>query len=150
MPFPGLRIARTSVGKGVFAARDYVDGEVVGEITGDTIADPEYSSRYSFDLENGCQLEPEAPFRYVNHSCDPNCSFQVVEVRHDNAKSTTRQLMLFTIDEIPCGEELTIDYNWPKSFAIPCKCGSEYCRGWIVGRSYLDPAEADAATTSKA
>ena len=145
--FPGLRIARTSVGKGVFAARSFVDGEVVGEITGETIEDPDYTSRYAFDLENGSQLEPAAPFRFVNHSCDPNCSFQVLEIKHGTAP-IRRQLMLFTIDDIRSGEELTIDYNWPASYAIPCKCGSSYCRGWIVGRNYMEehrldePAEA--------
>lgn len=137
-PFPGLRIARTSVGKGVFAARAFVDGEVVGEITGETIVDPDYTSRYAFDLENGYQLEPEAPFRFVNHSCNPNCSFQVLEVKHDDSSQIKRQLLLFTIDEIPNGEELTIDYNWPASYAIPCRCGSEYCRGMIIGQHYLN------------
>ena len=149
-PFPGLRIARTSVGKGLFAARTYVDGEVIGEITGETISDPEYTSRYAFDLEDGNQLEPAAPFRFVNHSCDPNCSFEVLEIKHGDAKEPKRQLMLFAIDAIHSGEELTIDYNWPAQYAIPCKCGSVHCRGWIVGSRYLNETEEPPPTISKA
>ena len=137
-PFPGFRIARTSMGKGVFAERSFALGEVVGEITGRTIDDPDYCSRYAFDLENGLQLEPEAPFRFVNHSCDPNCSFEVIDVTHGVRGTMRRQIMLFAIYVITTGDELTIDYNWPVRFAIPCKCRSEYCRGWIVGEHHLD------------
>jgi len=31
--------------------------------------------RYCMDIGNGRVLEPHAPFRYVNHSCEPNCEF---------------------------------------------------------------------------
>jgi uncharacterized protein len=136
-----FRIARTSMGKGVFATRSFEIGEVVGEITGEAIDDPEYSSRYAFDLEDGRQLEPAPPFRFVNHSCDPNCSFEVIDVT-DVRRVTRRQLMLFAIYDIDTGDQLTIDYNWPASFAIPCKCRSEYCRGWVVGEEHM-PSEKD-------
>lgn len=136
-PYPGFRISRTSMGKGVFAARPFDLGEVVGEITGETIVDPDYCSRYAFDLENGNQLEPAAPFRFVNHSCDPNCSFEVIDVHNGSSRSVRRQIMLFAIYIIGTGDELTIDYNWPVRFAIPCKCRSEYCRGWVVGEQHL-------------
>ncbi|MEZ6134087.1 MAG: SET domain-containing protein [Pirellulaceae bacterium] len=128
-----FRVSRTAVGKGVFTTRSYLVGEVVGEITGTTIDDPAYSSRYSFDLEDGTQLEPETPFRFVNHSCDPNCCFEVIDVNDAQRRTQRRQLMLFAIYPICAGDELTIDYNWPASFAIPCKCRSEYCRGQIMG-----------------
>ncbi len=125
------------MGKAVFAARPFALGEIVGEITGETIDDPDYCSRYAFDLENGNQLEPQAPFRFVNHSCDPNCSFEVIDVQQGRTGNVRRQLMLFAIYLINTGDELTIDYNWPVGFAIPCKCGSSYCRGWIVGEQHL-------------
>lgn len=130
------------MGKGVFATRSFDIGEVVGEITGEAIEDPEYSSRYAFDLEDGRQLEPAAPFRFVNHSCDPNCSFEVINVT-DARRVTRRQLMLFAIYDIDSGDQLTIDYNWPVGFAIPCKCRSEYCRGWVVGEQHM-PTGTDA------
>lgn len=136
----GLRIGRSPVGKAVFATRRIFDGTCIGEIEGEVICDDEYRSRYAFDLENGAQLEPAAPFRFVNHSCEPNCAFDLIGVDHiDQPKSrTVRKLLIFAINDIESGDELTIDYNWPASFAIPCNCKTPSCRGWIVGKKSLE------------
>lgn len=149
----GLRIGRTAVGKGLFATKRIVDGCCIGEIQGLVIADDEYVSRYAFDLDDGRQLEPSPPFRFVNHCCAPNCAFQNFSFpRADptaplvatmssavptSSAATTfggplRKLLLFSICDIDIGQELTIDYNWPAIFAIPCACRSPQCRGWIV------------------
>ena len=69
-----VEIAETNTGKGVFALRFYPEAAVIGEITGELIRDPNHGSSYAFDLD-GLILEPFEPFRYVNHSCDPNCEF---------------------------------------------------------------------------
>ena len=69
-----VRVGRARVGRGVFAQKRFRISELIGEICGDIIDDPNYGSSYCFSLENGSQLEPTAPFRYVNHSCEPNCS----------------------------------------------------------------------------
>ena len=136
----GLRIGRSAVGKAVFATRRISDGTCIGEIEGEVICDDEYRSRYAFDLENGAQLEPAPPFRFVNHSCEPNCAFDLIGVdRMDQPKSrTVRKLLIFAINDIESGDELTIDYNWPASFAIRCNCKSPSCRGWIVGKKSLE------------
>lgn len=140
----GLRIARTAVGKGVFATKRIVDGSCIGEIEGRVIDDEDYVSRYAFDLDDGTQLEPIYPFRYVNHSCEPNCAFESFafdlgqalprRISSANPRETEkpRKLLLFAICDITIGEELTIDYNWPACFAIPCQCRAALCRGWIV------------------
>ncbi len=149
----GLRIGRTAVGKGLFATKRIVDGSCIGEIQGLVIADDEYVSRYAFDLDDGRQLEPSPPFRFVNHCCAPNCAFQNFSfpragptvplaattppaVPASSAATTLvvplRKLLLFSICDIDIGQELTIDYNWPAIFAIPCVCRSPECRGWIV------------------
>ena len=70
-----VRVGWTRVGKGVFARRSYPATAVVGEITGEIIDDANYSSEYCFDMGDGLHLEPVAPFRFVNHSCVPNCEF---------------------------------------------------------------------------
>ncbi len=155
----GLRIGRTAVGKGLFATKRIVDGACIGEIQGLIISDDQYVSRYAFDLDDGRQLEPSPPFRFVNHCCAPNCAFQ--NFSFPNSQSTVnspasaltntaaappkpsalatplRKLLLFSICDIAIGQELTIDYNWPAIFAIPCACRSELCRGWIVAPSDL-------------
>lgn len=155
----GLRIGRSPVGKAVFATRRISDGTCLGEIEGQVIFDDSYASRYAFDLENGAQLEPAAPFRFVNHSCEPNCAFDLIGI--DPAEKTqrnsepganvVRKLLIFAINDIESGEELTIDYNWPASFAIRCNCKAPSCRGWIVSRKSMERLEASerAAEVSK-
>ncbi|MCA9134104.1 MAG: SET domain-containing protein-lysine N-methyltransferase [Planctomycetales bacterium] len=190
----GLRVGRTAVGKGLFATKRIVDGSCVGEIQGRVITDDMYVSRYSFDLDNGTQLEPAPPFRFVNHSCEPNCAFESFDFAArrrqvsnplpsnplppnplpseslqggpspdttlappaeslDSQPPPPRKLLLFAICDIAIGQELTIDYNWPASFAIPCHCHARRCRGWIVSPEELpellslelqDPAMQDA------
>ena len=141
----GLRIGRSPVGKAVFATRRIIDGTCIGEIEGEIIFDDTYASRYAFDLENGAQLEPAAPFRFVNHSCEPNCAFDLIGVEGSASPtadpSTARRLLIFAINDIESGEELTIDYNWPASFAIRCNCKTPSCRGWIVSRKGLERLE---------
>lgn len=134
----GLRVGRTAVGKGVFASKRFVDGSCIGQIEGEVIDDPQYVSRYAFSLEDGTQLEPQSPFRFVNHSCEPNCAFDVFRfpaapvIRQTAVTVAPAKILLFAICDIERGEELTIDYRWPASFAIPCRCQAIHCRGWIV------------------
>jgi len=145
----GLRIGRSPVGKAVFATRRISDGTCLGEIEGQVIFDDSYASRYAFDLENGGQLEPAAPFRFVNHSCEPNCAFDLIGIdladkppgNSETNTNTVRKLLIFAISDIESGEELTIDYNWPASFAIRCNCKAPTCRGWIVSRKSFEPVE---------
>jgi uncharacterized protein len=131
-----VRIGRTPVGKGVFAQKRYRTTDIIGEILGDVINDPNYGSHYCMAMGDGRVLEPHAPFRYVNHSCDPNCEFDCFDLTGADASPTQRHVFLIALREIRPGEELTIDYNWPAAVAIPCRCGSPTCRGWIV-----DPGE---------
>ena len=127
-----VRIGRTRVGKGVFARRRYLASTVIGEIRGDVIEDPDYGSRYCMDIGGGCVLEPHAPFRYVNHSCEPNCEFDFFDLTPAGESQTQRHVFLLALREIKPGEELTIDYNWSADTAIPCRCEAPTCRGWIV------------------
>ncbi len=121
-------VRQTRVGKGIFSRRRYQPFAIIGEITGDVIEDLDYGSEYCFEIGNGLVLEPHAPFRFVNHSCEPNCMFRVF----DQARAAPRQVLLIAREEIRPDRELTIDYNWLAGAAIPCKCQSPSCRGWIV------------------
>lgn len=159
----GLRIGRTSVGKGVFTTKRFVDGACIGEIEGTVIEDDDYVSRYAFDIGAGLQLEPKYPFRFVNHSCEPNCAFENfsfprgvattqqntdISLSASSNSSTHRKLLLFSICDISVGEELTIDYNWPADFAIPCGCRTPGCRGWIVTPKDLPQVNRNCSTKS--
>jgi len=129
-----VRVGHTLVGKGVFATRRFPECAVIGEIKGELITEPKYSSDYCFDMENGCQLEPAPPFRYVNHCCDPNCEFDWLDDEQEKSLPTpnSRRVFLIALRDIEDHEELTIDYNWPIEEAIQCQCQSPLCRGWIV------------------
>ncbi len=70
-----VKVEQSRVGLGVFAGRPIPEKVVIGKIEGDIIADEEFCSEYSFDIGDDLQLDPHAPFRFLNHSCDPNCEF---------------------------------------------------------------------------
>jgi len=133
-----VRIGATHVGKGLFARRRYPADTVIGEIEGHVIEDPHYGSDYCMNIGDGRVLEPMAPFRYVNHSCEPNCEFDFFDLREAGQTGTHRRVFLIALREIKPGEELTIDYNWPAACAIPCRCRAPSCRGWIVRSDELD------------
>ena len=125
-----IRVAQCNTGLGIFAVRPYPATAIIGEIKGE-INDRPGGSEYSFDLENGQQLEPFEPFRYVNHCCDPNCEFDWIEEK-DALGITRFQPFLVALRDIATDEQFTIDYNWPASCAIKCDCRSPLCRGWVV------------------
>ncbi|HUJ33214.1 MAG TPA: SET domain-containing protein-lysine N-methyltransferase [Candidatus Acidoferrum sp.] len=58
----------------------------------------------------------------VNHSCDPNLY----------ARRHRGHIYFFSRRAIHPGQELTLDYRFPKDVEkIPCHCGSPKCRGAI-------------------
>lgn len=133
-----LRVDDTPVGKGVFTEQAIPAWVVVGEITGDVTEDEDYDSEYCFDVGDGQTLEPDAPFRFLNHCCEPNCEFDYFSAPDESGRFYRKRAFLVTLREILAGEELTIDYNWPAEDAIRCGCGSLKCRGWVVCEDSLD------------
>ena len=134
-----VRIGETLVGKGVFAERGYPAHSVIGEISGEIIIDSPNGSSYAIEIDERTQLEPHAPFRFLNHSCQPNCEFDSFD--DDIVTGEVAPLYLIALREISTGEELTIDYNWSASSAIPCRCSAPQCRGWIVSIDELHLVE---------
>lgn len=90
------------------------------------------------DLGGGLSLDPSPPFRYLNHSCSPNCMLVLLQVEYDDGTPTEGEIWLEALRDIHPGEELTIDYGWPAESAMPCDCGSPNCRGWIVAEELLE------------
>lgn len=130
----GVEAGQAKHGKGLFASKRFRKDQIIGELTGKFINDPDYGSDYCIDLGDDCSLEPGEPWRYVNHACEPNCKLYLVF--EDDAPLEDRAVVLEALKNIQPGVELTIDYEWPAESAIPCGCESKKCRGWIV-----DPAE---------
>ncbi|HZZ71813.1 MAG TPA: SET domain-containing protein-lysine N-methyltransferase [Pirellulales bacterium] len=117
------------VGQGVFASRKIRRNQTIGRIAGEIIEDPQEHSSYCMDLGDDRILEPAAPFRFLNHSCEPNAEITYWETADGRP---VEALYLVALRTIQPGEELTIDYGWPADHAIPCRCGSAGCRGWVV------------------
>ncbi len=132
-----IRVGKVAYGRGVFARSDIPTGTIVGEVEGRIIDDAEYASAYCIDLGGPYSLEPRAPFRYLNHSCTPNCQLVLTEVEYEDGTPAPAEVHLEAITTIPVGAELTIDYAWSADGAIPCLCGSNRCRGWVVAEEEL-------------
>lgn len=131
-----LLVKDTSVGKGLFSGGDIRKGDYVCEVTGDITndLDPEYCNYISYSDDSA--LDPHSPYRFINHSCEPNCQFMIEESVENGVKEMT--VYLEALENISAGDELRTDYGWPADGAIPCKCGKKNCRGWVVAEDELD------------
>jgi histone-lysine N-methyltransferase MLL3 len=66
--------------------------------------------------------------RYINHSCNPNCVAETVEVERD------LRIIIFANRRISRGEELAYDYKFEvedDEHKIPCACGAPNCQQWM-------------------
>jgi uncharacterized protein len=133
-----VRVRRSTHGLGVFSSRPLHAHERIGPIEGEVMEDPLYESDYCMELGPDSAIEPDPPFRYLNHSCRPNCALTEIETEFDDGTAAGPQLWLETQADIGADEEMTIDYAWPARSAIPCTCGCPECRGWIVAAQELD------------
>ena len=135
------------MGKGVFAVRGYPANAMIGEITGE-LAFHAPGDEYTFDFDEELQLQPDEPFRYVNHSCNPNCEFEPFELPQTDEQPSRTGLFIFAVRDIQPDEPLSIDYNWPASSAIPCLCREPDCRGWVVAIEELPLVKKKVAATA--
>jgi len=124
-------------GLGLFAKKDFKKDAVIGRIKGKVVSEAAQDPRYVMELGNDMLLVPKEPFRYLNHSCKPNCEIFDWEDEKPDSKTGVKDLYLGVLKNVKAGSELTIDYAWPADFAIPCLCGSKKCRGYIVDKDEL-------------
>lgn len=131
------------LGCGVFAARQFLPGELVMEITGQLISARDYDgSTYAMHLDDKWYLEPAIPGAFINHSCSPNC---------DMVQLTDTSNGLIARCNIERDTELCFDYQWEAQWWIPrCKCGAKNCRGWVVAESEVKKMRRIAGRKKKA
>lgn len=128
-------------GTGVFAARNFVEGEIILTIDDTRIVDPEHPLRpelgendYHCDyLANGTTVLMHSPERHINSSCDPNTYVKTI----DGARRQVARRA------IKAGEEITSDYiiDCHGGIVWQCSCGSPRCRGTIVSSFFDLPLE---------
>jgi SET domain-containing protein len=131
-------------GAGVFATREIASGERIMTIDGRTQPKP---TRYSIQLDHGVHIEASAtlpdaemrmrhPWRFLNHSCDPNARVQ--------------DQSLLACRPIHAGEQVTFDYTTTEAdMAEPfaCVCGTPACVGTVRGFNHLSSADRRARAT---
>jgi uncharacterized protein len=134
--FP-LAIKRSRIhGYGVFALQEISARRFVIEYAGERMGLEEAKRRYGAPPD-AKRWKPTYLFRLsprrvidgavggsgaelINHSCNPNL----------RARIRRGRILLWSKRRILPGEELTLDYKFPKDLPkIPCRCGSPKCRG---------------------
>ncbi|EME39145.1 hypothetical protein DOTSEDRAFT_75034 [Dothistroma septosporum NZE10] len=67
--------------------------------------------------------------RFINHSCDPNCTAKIIKVEG------TPRIVIYALKDIYKNDELTYDYKFEREIGstdrIPCLCGSANCKGFL-------------------
>jgi SET domain-containing protein len=120
-------------GRGLFTAKPIKRGTRIIQYTGEKIPKAESDKRlnqgnhYIFELNERYDIDGKVlrnKARYINHSCDPNCTTQV----------TARTIWIVARRDISAGEELTYNYGYELDDAPPhpCTCGADNCCGYIL------------------
>ena len=126
-------VATSNLGQAVFAGKPFARKKRIGRVTGQVIRGTQYDTSYCMEFGEERVLDPEPPFRFLNHSCTANC--ELVIWRYEDPADW--QIHVYATKPIEPMDELTIDYAFPSEDAIPCLCGSKLCRGWIVAENEL-------------
>jgi SET domain-containing protein len=123
---PKIVRGRSAVhGYGVFAAERINKNTRIIDYAGELIHNNESEEREERYLAEGCvwvfrvnrNWSRDANVggniaRFINHSCTPNCWFEVVD----------KTIWIRAAREIRKGEELTYDYSIIGERTIPCRC----------------------------
>lgn len=118
-------VKRTHVGWGLFAKSQIPNGQVLFRLHGQVVPSKTYGSTTAMELGDGTAIEPYRPYRFINHSCEPNCVILGSEPLPEVGLFQPTA-WLGALRDIAAKEELTIDYNWQTD--TPCLCGTASCR----------------------
>jgi SET domain-containing protein len=112
-------------GFGVFAAEPIPKNKRIVEYAGELVLNSESEEREERYLADGCvwvfrinrRWSRDGAVggniaRFMNHSCSPNCWFEVVD----------KTIWIRAARNIRTGEELTYDYSIEGDRTIPCRC----------------------------
>ena len=118
-------------GKGVIVNTNIPGRCKLGEIEGELVKLPQARKKieqqaviFFIELSDDLALDCSRGnvFKYLNHSCSPNCYLRVYRNRVE----------VYSLGKIKKGLELTVDYGeTPHKNGMICSCGSKRCRGKI-------------------
>uniref|UniRef100_A0A915PM90 Histone-lysine N-methyltransferase n=1 Tax=Setaria digitata TaxID=48799 RepID=A0A915PM90_9BILA len=139
-------LARSRIqGLGLYASRDIEMNSMIIEYKGEVIRsevgemrEKKYEAQnrgvYMFRIDDERLIDATmagGPARYINHSCDPNCSTRLVD---SGPCGDDKKIIIIANRPISAGEELTYDYQFDIEDAadkIPCLCGAPNCQKWM-------------------
>lgn len=137
-----IRVIKTDhKGYGLFANEDLIEGAYIREYIGEIVTLEELILRrslmgqaehlYAMEIKKETYIDSThvgSISRYINHSCEPNCTAEVWVVKG------RLRVAITTLKDIKSGEELTFDYCWEPLEGrqlTKCYCGTPSCRGTI-------------------
>ncbi|OAF69138.1 putative histone-lysine N-methyltransferase set-23 [Intoshia linei] len=129
-------------GLGLYAAVDLEKFTMIIEYVGEVIRNEVTEKReqiyekqnrgiYMFRVDDDSVVDATmcgGPSRYINHSCEPNCSAEIIQIEKD------RKIIIISKRAIAMHEELTYDYQFDVEevkHKIPCGCRSTRCKKWL-------------------
>lgn len=132
-----IHIGKSNInGKGLFAGEAVHKGELIQYIAGKRVKKLPKTKEDALTIPNWYGLsrqfwiDPgESPFRYLNHSCDPNAAI-----------SGTKSLV--AMRDIAEDEEITMDYSMTDAdplWEMRCTCGTKQCRHIIRSIHFVPP-----------
>lgn len=134
-----FRVDETHLGKAVFAARRFVEGDVLIEFTGRRFRADQVPSLMRGSEDRFVQVTPDHYMGpsgriddLVNHSCAPNAGLRFTE----------DGVFLVAVRGIEPGEEVSWDYSTTlreSNWHMICQCRAPTCRRVIGNFETLDP-----------
>jgi len=132
-------VGETHLGKAVFAAASFAEGQPLLEFTGRRFRAARVPSLMQGESDRYVQVTPEHYMGpsgrmddLVNHSCDPNAGLRF----------TDDGVFLVAIRAIAAGEEVTWDYSTTlkeSNWHMICQCRASGCRRVIGNFETIDP-----------
>jgi hypothetical protein len=143
LPANPFAVGETHLGKAVFAAQGFAEGDTIVRFSGRTVPASRLPRGLSGAADRFLQIARD---RYmgpsgriddlINHSCSPNAGLRF----------TDGGVFLTALRGIAPGEEIAWDYSTTladRDWSMDCACGSTQCRG-VVRAFALLPADVQA------
>ncbi|CAM9352428.1 unnamed protein product, partial [Ectocarpus fasciculatus] len=128
-------------GYGLFAGEALPEGSYIREYVGEIVTLAELIRRrenmgqaehlYAMEIKRETYIDSTrvgSISRFINHSCEPNCTAEVWVVKN------RLRVAITAMKDISLGEELSFDYCWEPLKGrelTKCLCGAPSCRGTI-------------------